>query len=363
MGILEMCNYELPLKRIILWGFFVVYLINMWGNEYTKTEMAVFAATIILGVLLYANTGINTGIKAPVYIMALKGMDRRKLLQCFLWTSVLVVLAVMIGALFFGIGDVHFWVRTKTKGISKACFCLGFSNPNRLQLLLYGMLSCFLLLYGRSTNRIVLVSVGAAYFIMAYLTDCKTGMLIGIFALVAVICVRRAKTAHLSAWVMALFMIGLVFMLIISFLAAAKVEKGFWMEQINRFISGRMNQLELYTNEEFYNLPYLDSWKLFSDKDNKNGYDMGYIYIFYYYGIIMGSAYLAFIISAVERARKRMDSLGMVLITGLCIYLFMETGYYSNYLTRDFLLMTSAVVLWGDYEETIHRHIQSDYGD
>ena len=82
-----------------------------------------------------------------------------------------------------------------------------------------------------------MVSVGAAYFIMAYLTDCKTGMMIGIFALVAVICVRRVNTAHLSDWIMALFTIGLVLMLIISFLAAAKVEKGFWMEQINRFIS------------------------------------------------------------------------------------------------------------------------------
>lgn len=363
MGILEMCNYELPLKRIILWGFFVVYLINLWGNDYTKAEMAAFVVTIILGILLYANTGINTGIKAPVYIMALKGIDRRKLLQCFLWTSVLVAIIIMIGALFFGIGDVHFWVLTKTKGISKACFCLGFSNPNRLQLLIYSILSCFLLLYGRNSNRIVLVSVGAAYFIMAYLTDCKTGMLIGIFVLVAVICVRKVKTAHLSDWIMALFIIGLVFMLIISFLAAAKVEKGFWLEQINRFISGRMNQLEYYTNEEFYNLPYLDSWKLFSDRNNKNSYDMGYIYIFYYYGIIMGAVYLIFVVNAVEKARRKKDSLGMVLIMGLCIYLFMETGYYSNYLTRDFLLMTSAVVLWGDYEETIHKHIQPDYSN
>ena len=63
------------------------------------------------------------------------------------------------------------------------------------------------------------------------------------------------------------------------------------------------------------------------------------IYIFYYYGIVISLIYISFIINAVNRARKRNDSLGMVLITGLSMYLFMETGYYSNYLTLDFLLM------------------------
>ena len=77
----------------------------------------------------------------------------------------------------------------------------------------------------------------------------------------------------------------------------------------------------------------------------------------------MGAVYLIFVVNAVEKARRKKDSLGMVLIMGLCIYVFMETGYYSNYLTRDFLLMTSAVVLWGDYEETIHKHIQPDYSN
>lgn len=357
MGILEMCNFEFPMKRIVLWGFFFVYSLNMITNKYVKREKIAFAIVFILGILLYANTGINTGIKASVYVMALKGIDSKKLLKSFLWTAMSMVIGIIIGTLFFDFGDIFFWVKTRDEKISKMCICLGFSNPNRLQLLLYGILSYFLLLYGKAIGRLGMISTMAAYFFMAYLTDCKTGMLIGALLFIAVLSARKIKTDHLADILMIFFLIGLGIMMIVSFLAAANIEKGFWMNLINEFISGRMNQLEEYTSKAFYNLPFMESWSLFSSRNNRNGYDMGYIYIFYYYGIVMATVYLAFIVGSVERARRRKDSLGIVLIAGLCVYLFMETGYYSNYLTRDFLLITSAVVWWGKYEKTISESV------
>ena len=133
-----------------------------------------------------------------------------------------------------------------------------------------------------------------------------------------------------------------------------------------------MNQLELYTNTESYALPYIWNWHLFSARENKNWYDLGYIQLFYYYGTVLGCCYLAFVCFVVRKAWIRKDSLGILLITGLCIYLFMEARYFSNYLTSDYLLMVSALVLKGitletdlrgNYEEAIHKHIQSDYSN
>lgn len=353
MGILRMCNYELPHKRTILWFFFFVYFICMLANKYSKKELLIFAFTFIAGVCLYINTGINTGIKAPVYIMALKGIDKRKLLQCFLCTCVSACVIIVIGALFFGIGDVYFWEVKKDNRIDKACFCFGFSNPNRLQLLLYGILTYFLMLYGRKGNRCIISAAMLAYFAMAYLTKCNTGMLLGIFAILAVILVRKINDPKFLNYIMIFFTTVLAAMILISFWAAVNGNKGKVLNLINDVISGRINQLGEYSNEEFYNLPYINNWALFSDRNNKNGCDMGYIYIFYYYGIVISLIYISFIINAVNRARKRNDSLGMVLITGLSMYLFMETGYYSNYLTLDFLLMTSAIVFYSDYDKNI----------
>ena len=84
---------------------------------------------------------------------------------------------------------------------------------------------------------------------------------------------------------------------------------------------------------------------------------MGYIQIFYYYGIVMACCYLGFVIYAVNQARRKRNSLGIVLIMGLCMYLFMEARYFSNYLTRDFLLMISAGVMWGKDEKRISMGI------
>ena len=353
MGIVEMCNYEFSKKRSVLWVFLFIYFINMLMNKYVKAEKISCVIVFILGILLYANTGINTGIKASVYVMALKGIDSKKLLKCFLWTLLTMVIVIIIGALFFGYGDIFFWIRKENGRVSKICVCLGFCNPNRLQILIYAILSYFLFLYRKTIRGLGLVIIMIAYFFMAYLTDCKTGMLLGVFLFMTVLIIGRIQADNLVDILMILFLIGLGSMMIISFLAVENTEKGFLMNCINEVISGRIDQLGEYTSKEFYNLPYMENWCLFSNRNNRNGYDMGYIYIFYYYGIVIAAVYLIFIVSAVEKARRRKDTLGIVLIAGLCIYLFMETGYYSNYLTRDFLLITSAVVWWGKYEDAI----------
>lgn len=355
MGMIEMCNYEFPLKRIILWGFFLVYFMNMLCTEYTRTEKVVFAIVMVLGIILYINTGINTGIKAPVYIMALKGVDRKCLCKCFLFTLLGVTLAVGCRTFFINPDNLFFEDVRKSRGFGGLRFCVGFAHPNRLQVLIFGMLAYALLLYGNRLHIGQFVGVMFLYLFMSYMTNSRTGFLLGVFVGLAVIFARNVKWKSASNIVMFLFLVIIVFMLLISFLAAANVEKGFLLEKINTFISGRMNQLALYTSDSSYNLPYMENWALFSNRNNKNGYDMGYVFIFYYYGIIMGACYLAFVIGAVDKARRSMDLLGMVLIMGLSIYMFMETGYHSNYLTRDFLLMTSAVVLWGDYETQVQH--------
>ena len=79
---------------------------------------------------------------------------------------------------------------------------------------------------------------------------------------------------------------------------------------------------------------------------------MGYIQIFYYYGIIPGICYLGFLFYAGYRAMRRNNVFGLLALLGFSIYLFMESLFFSNYLTRDFLLMISAIIVWEAYHDT-----------
>ena len=75
---------EISWIRYLLWGFFVIYVFMMLQNTYTAKEKLIFSIMMIFGMILYWCTGINTGIKAPIYIMAVKGIDCRYLAKGFL---------------------------------------------------------------------------------------------------------------------------------------------------------------------------------------------------------------------------------------------------------------------------------------
>lgn len=357
MGMLEMCKYEFPAKRVILWGFFFIYVFTALRNKYSRNEKMVFCVLMLLGGLLYIHSGINTGIKAPVYIFALKEMDIKKLFRCMVITMLIMFGSIFILAIFFDFGTVCFYDVRKSRGFGGLRICYGFSNPNMFQIAFYGALSYMLFAFEDRMNWKKWAGIMAVYMGVSFFTNSLTGMLVGAITGIGVFVVSKVRNKYLPEILMATFCCMVAFFLVVSFLAAMDVEKGVLLNTINDFISGRMNQLKLYTNEEIYTLPYMENWKLFSSRSHKNFYDMGYIQIFYYYGVVVACCYLGFVIYAVNQARKKRNSFGIVLMIGLCMYLFMEARYFSNYLTRDFLLMISAGVMWGKNEERISMGI------
>ena len=46
MGMLDMCKYELPGKRYILWGFFLIYLLVALRRKYSNREIIILIISI-----------------------------------------------------------------------------------------------------------------------------------------------------------------------------------------------------------------------------------------------------------------------------------------------------------------------------
>ena len=80
---------------------------------------------------------------------------------------------------------------------------------------------------------------------------------------------------------------------------------------------------------------------------------------FYYYGIVPAAGYFVFLFSAFGRAVKRKDKFGCLVLAVFSIYLFTESLYFSNYLTRDFMLMAAAGTgAYPSLEEGIRRAVK-----
>lgn len=350
LGIIYECKYEIPGRRAVLWIFLLVYGVMLCCSHYTKTEKLLLIALLFVGAMLYCASGINTGIKAPIYIFALKEIDIKRLYHRMTQTLIGVMSGVIIANLTAGAGTSFVEDIRPSRGFEGIRYCLGFSNPNRFQIIVFSVMIYVLWIWHDKLTIPLRILIGGLYVMSCILTDSKTGLLLGIFIYVLswlITYIPWKQWCHV-------FTIGIyctvLCCLTISILAAMGIRGGI-MDIINYFISGRMNQLLLINNEEIHLTADIRNWTLFSSQLHKNVYDMGYIQIFYYYGIVPAVCYLLFVLYAVYTAWKRKDIVGSMAIWGFSLYLFMEAAFFSNYLQSDFLLMSAAgVVMWGKKE-------------
>lgn len=349
MALVEMCQYDFCIRRFLLWGFFAIYLWVASAGHYSSREKLFLIICMIIGIPLYLSSGINTGIKAPIYIFALREIDRSKLFKWMLATMILVMIGIMVMS-FFGFGSFYISDYRKNGFFHGIRYSLGFSNPNVLQFFTFAVLSYFLLLFGKKMTIKQYFYLIIGYFCIFVLTYSKTGLVVGMFIWLLALTLRWSKWKYWNILIGLAYAISFILFMLFSLLAAAKIRGGI-IEVVNDFISGRMDQLWHYTNDTQYPLPYMDSWHLFSSKLNKNVYDMGYIQTFYYYGIIPAVLYFAYILYTAYRAVAQRKVFGILVLWGFSIYLFMESLYFTSYMISDFLLMSTSFVLWETYYE------------
>ncbi len=347
LGILQMCQYEISPRRFILWGFFVVYLAVACTNHYSRTEKVTLVLCLVMGVLLYMSSGINTGIKAPVYVFALKEINIKKLFQWMLAALIAVTVGIMAASLFWDFGKRS--VEDYREGFLflGTRYSLGFAHPNVLQFLMFSMLSYCLLLYGERMSLLQYVILGTGYAALFGVTYSRTGFIVGGLILVLAVLFRFCGLQRYSRGLLTAYVLLITLFFVFSIAVAAEVRGIRMIEIVDDMIGGRVSQLDIHMGDMQSALPYVSNWRLFSSYVNKNMYDMGYVQIFYYYGIIPAICYFVFLFYAFGRGVARKDKFGCLVLAGFSIYLFTESLYFSNYLTRDFMLMGAAAVWYG----------------
>lgn len=348
MGLLRMCHVTLPLSRYVLWIFTMFYAAVAATRQYSKKQKVLFLILIVFGILLYINTGLNKGIRAVLYLYAMKNVDRRKFFMALM--VVLVVSTLSFAALSkFGLLGIYVIKDIRSnRGFNGFRYCLGYENCNRTMEVVFLALICELILYHEKQSWYAYALVTGMYIFLFYLTDSWTGFMVGVSVIIGMSCIRFINWRRWPELVFIVFIMSFLLMLLISVLAAFPVDNGL-MSRINHIISGRMTQLTTYPCDEKYSLPYIGNWHLFGDASNHNDYDMGYIQIFYYYGIVPAVCYLLCVVCAAVKAWKDRAAWKLVLLLGLSSYLFMESLYFSNFVPVDFLLVYAASLLWGDY--------------
>lgn len=360
MVIIDKSNYINPMEGQLFRITFALFALKLLSTEYTKKEWAFIIFFEIIAVISYQVTGKNDIIRIVTFIAACKGISLKQMLRYTFYVTLIGCMGIVLLSISGIYGDMYLtadfgreYERELRKGIEETRYTLGMGHPNALSCM-YLML-CSMGIYAFSEKMkwyiyLFMMLLNAGIYM---LTDSKTSMLITACLLLGAFIMTycRFLREHWFAYACAL----LIFILCIGFSVdaaanAQRVREAQWNEyshpedtahakflaKIDDHINGRIRSL---TNSE-NNDGTIETWSLFSCPNNMNYYfDMGWVKLFYRYGIIPGILYCLANLLLLWRFYRKRDAFGLTVFTILAVYSVVEAHLFSVYIGRNFLLM------------------------
>ncbi|MCI7040951.1 MAG: hypothetical protein MR992_02295 [Lachnospiraceae bacterium] len=326
-----------PIEGRLFQITFLLFFLKLCVTEYTPKEWIWIAVFEILGLISYMVTGRNEIIRIVTMIAACKDIDMRTvfsyMFKVVLTGCLLIVVLSMSGVLgSVNITGVFRGDQTETR------YCLGMGHPNALHCMFFMILLLVMYLYG---EKMRLYQFLAAFFLnigMFMLTGSKTGTMVSAFAILFTMIMQYFPKLREMPTVYILTMVELAGCAFIAFWAAihSRILPYYPnLRKFDRLLSDRI--VNLYYNSEVH-AGTLSTWTLWGVPENEYYFDLGWVRLFYWYGIIPACIYLAILFLLIRQLQKERDYRGLVILTSLFIYTLVEAHIISVYLARDYTL-------------------------
>lgn len=364
--IVDKSNLINPFEGRLFQITFLIFLLKLLLTDYSKKEWHWIVGLELLAFFSYWVTGANELIRIVTFVAACKNIPLKQMMRYAFYVTLAgcaVIVLLSVTGIYGDISLTQAYGRESAEttiyiGVEPAKetrYTLGMGHPNALSCMFlmllvmavyvyFGKMKWYLYLF------LMLLNVG-----VYALSGSKTSMLIttaflaGACALTYCRFLREDRFGYLCGL--------LVFAVCIAFsvdaaVCAQRVRDVQWNEfyygeplddrhivtlaKIDRRISGRIISL---TDTEA-NDGMIQTWSLFSRPENMEHYfDMGWVKVFYRYGIVPGIMYLLAHLALLWRIYRRKDACGLAVFTVLAVYTVVEAHLVSFYIGRNFLLM------------------------
>lgn len=346
--IIDKSDFTNPIEGRLFQLTFLLFFIKVLLTRYTWKEYAILLLFGILGAVSYFVTGRNEIVRLVMMIGACKGIDMRKCLKLVFFMTLAGCGALVMLSVTGIYGNLSLTLDFGRGGVETR-YVLGMGHPNALQCMIWALTTLFLYLYGENLKwyYYLLLALGNVGFFL--LTDSKTSLLVSLFIIAMVFCMTRLKregSAKLRNAGMLIMCSLTVFSIGISVLIAKKaylVYNHDWYEtsdpetmfyvKLNSILTGRIRSLTGTTGWE----GTMPTWSLFSRPENNSFFDMGWIRLFYWYGVIPGCIFVAVVLILLIYFYRKKDYMSIALITAISLYNIAEAHVISDYLARNYL--------------------------
>jgi len=346
--------------RITFLLCFIKFLCAECTAVYTLRDNVVIAAFLILGTISYQATGGNDLLRIILFLAACKGEDMIRCLKMVFWITLIGCTGIILLSI-SGIYGAATLTQNFGRGGVETRYVLGMGHPNALQCMVWMTSSLGMYLYHTKWKWFHYLAVWILNLLFFFLTDSKTSM-----AIITAAVVLFLIADHLHAkWGKRLFSAANIAAVTgsigLSFFAAKDAMSLFeyyWGAPLTRkvqiylfldkLLTGRIHSLVDTTYKE----GTISTWSLFSSPHNTYYFDMGWVRLFYWYGIIPGIIVVACLFLLLGYFFKKDRLAEMILFSTYSVYTIVEAHIVSVYIGRNYLLFIAGMYLWNIWNKT-----------
>lgn len=369
--IIDKSNYINPIEGQLFRITFLLFLLKALLTEYTRGEIGVYLVLGVVSVISYRVTGKNDVIRIVTFAAACKGVPLKQMLRYTFYVTLAGCMAIVFLAVTGIYGDMSLsmdygreYDALARAGVEETRYTLGMGHPNALACMFLMVAALGVYVFSERMKWYVYLFLMLLNIGVYLLTDSKTGMLCtslllaGAFAMTYCRFLREKKPAYICG--------GLLFLFCVAFsvdaaanaprVREAQFRKAYYGDPMSVYGTQVMDIDDhvvnlLWIDEHFNgrivsltdsenNDGSLETWSAFSSPNNMTYYfDMGWVKLFYRYGVVPGILYCLACLFLLWRFYKKKDAFGLVVFMVLAVYSVMEAHLFSIYIGRNFLLM------------------------
>lgn len=371
--IVDKSNYTNPIEGYLFRITFLLFAAKLLLTKYDWREWAAIFAFEAAGLVSYRVTGANDIIRIVTFAAACKNIPLRQMLKYVFYVTLAGCTVIVLLSLTGVYGDISLTqaygreAAEETRYVGRLAaeetrYTLGMGHPNALSCMFLMLAALGVYIWFdrmKWYSYLFLMLLNAGVYL---LTGSKTSMLIttafigGAFLMSCSKMLRENKAVYLCGLLAFLLCIGFS---VDAAACAQRVREAQWNEffyenprdnvhivvlgKLDRYLSGRIVSL----TDSARNDGMIQTWSAFSQKDNISYYfDMGWVKLFYRYGVIPGILYVAVCLALLWQFYRTKDACGLVLFAAFALYTVMEAHLISPYIGRNYLLMMMGCCLW-----------------
>lgn len=348
--LVEKSEISFPFISHVFRVTFLLTLVAVLIMRHDRKEWLIIIAIFAFTFVCYRITGRNELLRFSMFMLAARDINLEKTMKYWFYFCLAGFTLIAVLSLAGVMGNIYVDADFGRGSVERR-YTLGFGHPNTLCGCVYVILLLWLWLYGRNSGIVSYLTWIIGTIVLYKLSVSRTIILIFMMTIALAMIARFIPVIREKKLVYVLAgLVSPVLCVVISVVAAIAskyrwtvLDNGEVLWQTGNEIIAKLDEI---LNGRIANLYYdsqthegaIETWKLFSDRNSDRIFDMGWVRLYYWYGIIPATIIVLLVLLLIYLCYKEKDIWTVLLVFSLGVYTVIEATFVSRYIGRNPLL-------------------------